>query len=548
MSSIFPHLIVVPVVLPLVAAALLLVMGETRRPFKAHVNIAASLAGLVVAAAILWYVDRSGAVGVYLASNWEAPFGIVLVADRLSALLLVLVGVVSLCSALYAEAAWARAGVYFHPLFQVQLMGLNGAFLTGDFFNLFVFFEVMLAASYGLQLHGSGWPRVRSGLHYIAVNLLASLLFLIGIAVLYGVVGTLTMADVAAKIAVVPVGDRGLLHAGAAILAMAFLIKAAIWPLNSWLVPAYTAASAPVAALFALMTKVGIYALLRTWTLLFSAEAGPSTSFGKPVLLYGGLATIAFGALGLTASMRLGRIASYSIVVSSGTLLAALGIGAPQVTSAALFYLLSATLAASALFLLVELVERIGASGQELPDVDDPRGEDTNLDDQEMPLVGRAFPMSLTVLGLSFMACAVLVAGLPPLSGFIAKLSLLSAVLGVEGGGTGHAGVSIAGWAMIGLLLGSGFASTISLSRAGIRHFWSVGSRFASQLKGFEAVAVLMLLLSCLLLTLWAEPVLRYTSATAASLHSPGAYVEAVATRRARPGPAALGRERESAP
>ena len=547
MSPLLSHLIVVPVVLPLLAAAILLVMGEARGRFKAHVHIAATLAGLIVAAILLVYVDRVG-VGVYLASNWAAPFGIVLVADRLSALMLVLVGVVGLCAALYAEAAWARVSVYFHPLFQIQLMGLNGAFLTGDFFNLFVFFEVMLAASYGLQLHGSGWPRVRSGLHYIAVNLLASSLLLVGIAVLYGIVGTLTMADVASKVALVPASDRGLLHAGAAILAMAFLIKAAIWPLNSWLVPAYTAASAPVAALFALMTKVGIYALFRSWTLLFPADAGASASFGKPVLLYGGLATIAFGALGLLASLRLGKIASFSIIVSSGTLLAALGVGATSVTSAALFYLLSATLAVSALFLLVELVERIGANGRELPDVEDAPGEDTNLDDEELPLVGRVFPMSLTVLGLSFMACTVLVAGLPPLSGFIAKFSLLAAVMQTDGAAAGNAGLSFTGWAMLGLLLISGFASTLALARAGIRHFWSMGSRFASQLKGLEAVAVLALLISCLLLTLWAEPVLRYTSATASGLHAPGAYIEAVSTQKARLGPAQSGREREGSP
>src|SRR5690606_25908128 len=150
----------------------------------------------------------------------EAPFGIVLVADRLSALMLVLSGVLALCVALYAEAGWARAAVYFHPLFQIQLMGINGAFLTGDLFNLFVFFEVMLAASYGLQLHGSGWPRVRSGLHYITVNLLASALFLVGLAVLYGILGTLNLADIAEKIALVPDRDRGLVHAGVAILAV----------------------------------------------------------------------------------------------------------------------------------------------------------------------------------------------------------------------------------------------------------------------------------------------------------------------------------------
>jgi multicomponent K+:H+ antiporter subunit D len=253
--------------------------------------------------------------------------------------------------------------------------------LTGDLFNLFVFFEVMLAASYGLQLHGSGWPRVRSGLHYIAVNLLASSLFLVGLAVIYGVVGTLSMADVAKKIALVPPGDRGLLHAGTAVLAVAFLVKAAVWPLNAWLVPAYSATSAPVAALFALMTKVGVYVLLRLWTLLFSEAAGPSMHFGRPVLLYGGLATIAFGAIGLMASQRLGRVASFSIVVSSGTLLAALGMGTAALTSAALFYLLSATLAVSSLFLLVELIERVGSEGHsEVPADDLPPGEDTNLD------------------------------------------------------------------------------------------------------------------------------------------------------------------------
>src|SRR6185295_5681163 len=167
--------------------------------------------------------------------------------DRLSALMLVLSGIVGLCSALFSIARWDRAGVHFHPLLQIQLMGLNGAFLTGDLFNLFVFFEVMLAASYGLLLHGSGWARVQAGLHYIAVNLLASSLFLVGLAMLYGILGTHSMADIAAKVPLVAAEDRGLLHVGAAILAVAFLTKAAIWPLNFWLVPAYAAASAPVA-------------------------------------------------------------------------------------------------------------------------------------------------------------------------------------------------------------------------------------------------------------------------------------------------------------
>jgi multicomponent K+:H+ antiporter subunit D len=553
-SLLLSHLVVVPIVLPLVTAALLLLMREKRRRFKSLVNVAATLAGLVVAAMILRRVDGGGVsdeIGVYLASNWQAPFGIVLVADRLSALMLVLVGVVSLCAALYAEAGWARAGVYFHPLFQIQLVGLNGAFLTGDLFNLFVFFEVMLAASYGLQLHGSGYPRVRSGLHYIAVNLLASSLFLVGLAVIYGVMGTLSMADIAEKLPLVPARDRGLLHAGAGILAVAFLIKAAIWPLNFWLVRAYSATSAPVAALFALMTKVGIYTLLRLWTLFFSADSGPSMHFGRPALLYGGLATIAFGAIGLMASLRLAHIACFSIIVSSGTLLAALGVGTASVTSAALFYMLSATLGVSALFLLVELIERIGANGKsQLPDMDFSPGEDTNLDDQEVPLVARAFPVSMALLGLAFMSCAVLVAGLPPLSGFIAKFSLLAAVLSTEGSAraTGSGGISSAGWLMLGLLLLSGLAATVSLFRAGIRHFWATGSRFAPHLKSVEAAAVLTLLFACVLLTVFAEPVTRYTSATAAALHAPRSYIETVLSTKARPGPTRSTLRREGSP
>jgi multicomponent K+:H+ antiporter subunit D len=545
MSPALPHLLIVPIVMPLLAAAVMLLFGSHRARFKSFVNIGTTLAGLLVALEILRRVDQGGgpeAIGVYLASNWEAPFGIVLVADRLSALMLVLAGVVSLGSALYARAGWSRAGVYFHPLFQILLMGLNGSFLTGDLFNLFVFFEVMLAASYGLQLHGSGWARVHSGLHYIAVNLLASTLFLVGLGMLYGVMGTLSMADIAAKLPRVSEHDRGLLHAGAAILAVAFLTKAAIWPLNFWLVPAYAAASAPAAALFAIMTKVGIYTLLRLWTLLFSADAGPSAHFGAAVFVYGGLATIAFGVLGLMASLRLGRIAGFSVVVSSGTLLAAIGIGVASVTSAALFYLISATLAASALFLLVELVERRGSEGHvPLPDVDLQPGEDTNLDDDETPLVGRLIPVPVALLGLAFIACALLVAGLPPLSGFLAKVALLTALSMLEGR-------TLAVWLLFGALLSTGLVATVSMARAGVRHFWSTTNMPPPRLKFVEGAPVLALLLGCAWLTVRAEPVMRYTRATAESLHSPTGYIDAVLSTKPAPGPTRHVIDREDAP
>jgi multicomponent K+:H+ antiporter subunit D len=541
MRSDLPHLIAAPIVLPLLTAALMLLLGDGRRRLKALVNVLAAGAGLFVALAILWHLDVQGAPGVlrvYLASNWEAPFGIVLVADRLAALMLVLVGVVSVASAVYSMAAWSRAGVYFNPLFQIQLMGLNGAFLTGDLFNLFVFFEVLLAASYGLHLHGSGYPRVRSGLHYIAVNLLASALFLVGLAMLYGIMGTLSMADIATKLPYVAASDRGLLHAGAAILAIAFLTKAAIWPLNFWLVPAYAAASAPVAALFALMTKVGVYALLRLSTLLFSAAAGPSAHFGSDVLLYGGLATGTFGAIGLIGSMRLGRIAGFSILVSSGTLLAAIGMDAESVTASALFYLMSATPAACALFLLVELVERPGATDERWRpiEVDVEADEDTNLDDDQAALVGRAFPGSQALLGLAFVACALIVAGLPPLSGFIAKLALASALLSDESSGPSGS-IAPATWAFFALLLVSGLTATVSLARAGIRYIWSRPEGRAPRLTLFEGAPVLALIVASAWLTVRAEPVMRYASAAAAALHSPTAYIETVLTTKPLPSP-----------
>src|SRR3546814_4414776 len=191
--------------------------------------------------------------------------------------MLLLTGILASASLVFSLARWHRAGVHFPPLFQLLLMGLNGAFLTGDLFNLFVFFEVLLAASYGLALHGSGARRVSAGLHYIAVNLTASMLFLLGVSLIFGVTGTLNMAALAELIPTLPENTRSLLHAGAAILGIALLIKTAMWPLGFWL-PRTSAASAPaVAAMFALMTKVAIYVLLRLGLLLFGDEAGPAS-------------------------------------------------------------------------------------------------------------------------------------------------------------------------------------------------------------------------------------------------------------------------------
>ena len=527
------HLVVAPVLLPLATAALMLLLGEGRRGLKAVLNVASAALGLAIAVALLLRVDAASApsaFAVYLPGNWPVPFGIVLVADRLSALMAVLAGAVGLAALLYALARWQHAGVYFHVLFQLQLMGLYGAFLTADLFNLFVFFEVLLAASYGLLLHGGGMARVRAGLHYIAINLVASLLFLIGVAVLYGVTGTLNMADIALKLPLVPDSDRGLLHAGAAILAVAFLAKAAVWPLNFWLPPAYAAASAPAAAVFAILTKVGVYALLRLWTLCFPASAGASAGFGGEVMVWGGLATLAFGAIGMLASQQFARLAGFSVIASSGTLVAAIGFGQPALTGGALFYLATSTLAGAAMFLLVELLERsrqvelgpvqLDDGNDALPmyfDAEPPPS--TNLDDNEEALIGRAIPASLAFLGVSFTVCALVVAGLPPLAGFVAKLAMLTTLLEI---GSGRS------WALFGLLIASGLLAATALMRVGIRHFWTAGDAPAPRLRVVESLPVAALVAALVALVLHGEAMLGYTREAAQSLHEPQRYIDAV--------------------
>ncbi|MNQ41209.1 Na(+)/H(+) antiporter subunit D [compost metagenome] len=366
---------------------------------------------------------------------------------------------------------------------------------------------------------------------------------------IYGVTGTLNMADLAQKIPLIPEADRGLLHAGAGILAVAFLAKAGMWPLNFWLVPAYSAASAPVAAMFAIMTKVGVYTLLRLWTLLFSGQAGASAYFGGDWLVYGGMATIVCAALAILCAQRLERMASLSILVSAGILLSAIGFGQPNLVAAALFYLVSSTLALSALFLLAELIER-SRTAVEVPLDDEiealPRPLESsqptkgiNLDDDQQAVVGQVIPWTMAFLGLSFIACALLIIGMPPLSGFIGKLSLLSALLNPLGLGAsaGHP-VSAAAWSLLALLILSGLASLIAFSRLGIQRFWTPEERPSPVLRRLECVPIFALLALSIALTFKAEPLMRFTQAAADTLNDPQQYVMAVLGTRAVPGPA----------
>lgn len=528
------HLLIVPILLPLVAGAALLLIDETRHTLKALVSFASTLLLLVAGMALMRIAvgvpDGTGTLSTsYAVADWPAPFAIVLVLDRLSALMLVLTSVVALASLTSSLARWHRAGPHFHSLFQFLLMGLGGAFLTGDLFNLFVFFEITLAASYGLLLHGSGSFRVRSGLHYISINLAASLLFLIGVSLIYGVTGTLNMADLATRLPGLPDEDRVLLQAGAAILGVAFLVKAGMWPLGFWLAPAYMAAAAPVGAIFVVLTKVGVYVLLRLTLLLFGSPAGELTGFGGMALLWGGIATLVFATSGVLASQALGRLAGYSVLISAGTLLAAVGMGDARVVSGALFYLVSSTLSTAALFMLIELVERAREPGADLLAVTmEAYGEEgEEAEEHEDEEVGVVMPGALAVLGVAFGCIALLLAGLPPLSGFVAKFAMLTGMLNLDGMGEPNE-IPVRTWLLVTLVILSGFAVLVTMMRTGIRTFWAPVQPVLPRVLVVEVAPILGLIVLCLAMTAAAGTMVTYTNATAGSLHDPATYIQAV--------------------
>ncbi|AYF85760.1 monovalent cation/H+ antiporter subunit D [Pseudomonas sp. DY-1] len=488
------HLTILPVLIPLFTGALLLVLPSNER-LKRSLSVLATLA-LIPVALYLMQQAGDGQLRVYALGSWQPPFGIILMLDRLAGLMLLATAVLASAAVLYAVRGDDRIGLRFHALFQFQLLGINGAFLTGDLFNLFVFFEILLIASYALLLHGGGGERVKAGMHYVILNLAGSALFLIAVGALYGITGTLNMADMARQVAAAGPENAPVLAAAGLVLLLVFALKAALLPLYFWLPRAYAAASAPVAALFAIMTKVGIYSILRVYSLVFGPEAGELANLAQPWLWPLALATVILGALGALAATTLQGLLAYLVVVSAGTLLAAIALGTPEAQGAALFYLLHSTWVAGGLFLLADLVSR-------------QRGEKAGH------LVQGPALQNPNILGAAFFFGAIAVAGLPPLSGFFAKLLLLQAV--PPGAG------ALPLWSV--LLIG-GFVSLIALSRAGSTLFWRTGHQVlgSAELDGGRLLATLLLLAGSLLLVAFAQPLLDYAQATAMQLHDLNLY------------------------
>jgi len=482
------HALMLPVVTPIVAACLTLLRNGQR--WQRGVLIGTSVFLVAVATWLLIIADGD-AYHVYRLGDWPVPVGIVLVLDRLSAVMLLLSAIVGVLSAWQASDGTDRAAPHFHSLFLLQLAGLNGAFLAGDLFNLFVFFELLLIASYALLVYGSTTPRLRAGMHYVVLNLTGSSLFLVAIGVLYGVTGSLNLADLAARIAAAPAADAALLRSGALLLLVVFALKAAAAPLCFWLPGAYSAATPAVAALFAIMTKVGVYAIIRTGTLLFGNEAGAVAGVYAPWLTGAAVATIAVGTLAAFGARSAARMVASLLVVSVGTMLCAVALFTEQALAAALFYLVHSTIAAAAMFLV---------SGM-LP----------------APLSSRLATGTLYTVG------AIAIAGVPPLAGFLGKALILQATP-----------PDARGLWIWGAVLSSSALGMIALARGGAMLFWeqaTVQQRcdgLPTETRSSSGYPVGGALLVIVLLTVFAGSASAYARRTAQQLVTPGGYVQAV--------------------
>jgi multicomponent K+:H+ antiporter subunit D len=499
---------ILPILLPFFAGVAIALAGRGRPAVARVLGEAAGVGGLLIAL-LLFYRASEGELLVYALGDWPAPFGIVLMVDRLSAIMVVLTALLALAALCYAHGRPLTRPVSFQTLFQFQLMGLNGAFLTGDLFNLFVFFEVLLIASYGLLVIEGGSARMRAGLHYVLINLAGSSLFLIGLGIIYGTAGTLNLADLIHKLPLLPVDRQPLIAAAGLLLLVVFGLKAALAPLYLWLPATYAAAPAPVAALFAVMTKVGAYAILRVHAVMFMPGGSPLGGLAHFWLILAAVLSLVLGAIGVLASPTLRRQIGYLVVVSLGTLMLAVAIGSEEALAASLYYLAHSTLVTAALFLLADL---IASQRSPLSDELEP-GEEV-----DQP----------TLLGGLFLVLCISVAGLPPFSGFFGKLMILHS--------TATTPLIVVIWTLI---LASSLVVSVGLSRAGSRLFWKTtkSSRPAVMAGPILLAPVIVLASASGLLVVFGASAQQFALDAAEQLLDRGAYVQSVLGENSRQGP-----------
>ena len=489
------NLIILPILIPLLTGVILIFLNK-RITGQRVVAAISSLSTMIAAGFIVQKVRTDGIQSLNV-SSWEAPFGITLVSDMFSALLVLTTSLIAFFCLLYSfkSIGEEREKYYYYAVFNFLLVGVNGAFTTGDIFNLFVFFEVMLMSSYVLLVLGGTKIQLRESIKYLLVNVISSALFVIAVAYLYSVVGTLNMAHISSRINEISVnGMPGILTVIAILFLIVFGLKGAIFPLYFWIAGSYYAPPAPVLALFgALLTKVGVYSITRTYTLFFYHDMD---TFGILSIL--AILSIVFGVIGAIAFWDIKNIIIYNIIIAVGVILYGVSVLNISSITGAVYYLIHDIIIKAALFLLIGIVISITGT--------------SNLRNIS-GLISR-YPG----LGWTFFIAALALAGIPPLSGFVGKLLI------VQGGFEGESFIGSFITLMSSLLV------LFSVMKIFINGFWGKDRTYHEEKRPVKQllIAPVMLVMISALYGIGSESILPYISQAADTLLDPTIYIDAV--------------------
>ena len=492
------NLLTVPFLLPLFIGALLIFFAKHYRVQRFIAAFAAFiLFGVSIYLGYLVYNDPEQMLTLEV-GNWAAPFGIVLVADMLSSLMIILssfVGVICLFFA-FKTIHIDREKYYFYSFFFFLLTGINGAFLTGDLFNLFVFFEVTLISSYVLISHGGTKFQLRESFKYVVMNMVASAFFLVALAYLYAVTGTLNMADIASRIATME--QQGIINVIAIIFLFVFGAKGALFPLYFWLPRSYYGPPAVVTAIFGgLLTKLGIYSIIRSFTLIFNHNI--DFTHNTIILILAG-ATMIFGVLGAISKFDIKQIIIYQIISQVGFMVMGLGIFTPLALAGSIYYIMHDIIIKVALFFTVGVTKKVTGT----------------TDIRKMGGLLRTHPM----LGWIFFIASMSLVGIPPLSGFFGKLTLVLS------------GIAAEHYILIAVALIVSLLNLFSMFRIFMNVFWGEKSTTEPLITNKESFKflrpIIPLIVLTILLGLGAEPAFQYVIDTANQLLDPNHYIDVV--------------------
>ncbi|WP_100372207.1 Na+/H+ antiporter subunit D [Bacillus sp. FJAT-45037] len=488
------NLIILPILIPFIVGTILILFAKhhnLQRVVSAFTAVAMLLVSIYIA--IVVYQDG---IAVLELGNWQAPFGIVLVADLFATMMVILASIVGVVCLFFAfqTISSEREKFYFYPFYFFLLAGVNGAFLTGDLFNLFVFFEVMLISSYILIVMGGTKYQLRESLKYVIINVFASILFLVGVGYIYAVTGTLNMADLAVKVG--QLEQTGVLNVIAVLFLVVFAMKGGLFPLYFWLPRSYYGPPAAIAALFGgLLTKVGIYAIMRTFTLIFTHDPGFTHNL---ILILAGL-TMVFGVLGAVSQFDFKRILSYHIISQVGYMVMGLGIYTQLAIAGAIYYIAHHIIVKAALFLFAGATQKITGT--------------TDL--KKMGGLLKTHPL----LAWMFFISAISLAGIPPLSGFFSKFALILAAFLEEN------------YIIAGVALAVGLLTLFSMMKIFIYAFWGEQKHTEAQANykvGKLLLPIVPLVALTIILGFAAEPIFQYSLQVAEQLLDPTIYIESV--------------------